>query len=88
MARTFLFIYLETLPFALLNTVKNEVVVHMAIVFLVTYGFVGLETVSIELDNPFGDDDNDFDNMGMAEVRTSCMGLGFALGNEIAFIAG
>lgn len=34
--------------------------------FVLTYGFMGLETVSIELDNPFGDDDNDFDNLGMA----------------------
>jgi predicted membrane chloride channel (bestrophin family) len=27
---------------------------------------MGLETVSIELDDPFGDDANDFDNLGMA----------------------
>mmetsp|Transcript_21662 Transcript_21662/g.33126 ORF Transcript_21662/g.33126 Transcript_21662/m.33126 type:complete len:369 (+) Transcript_21662:127-1233(+) len=66
MARTFMFIYLETLPFALLDTVQDSMYVHMAIVFLVTYGFVGLETVSIELDNPFGNDENDFDNLGMA----------------------
>lgn len=32
-------------------------------VFLMTYGFVGLELVAIELDNPFGNDANDFDNM-------------------------
>ena len=48
MARTFLFIYLITLPFALLDAVQDNVVVHMAVVFLMTYGFVGLETVSIE----------------------------------------
>ena len=35
--------------------------------FFVTYGFVGLEYVSFELDDPFGDDDNDFDNLGMAQ---------------------
>lgn len=29
---------------------------------------MGLETVSIELDDPFGDDENDFDNLGMALV--------------------
>jgi hypothetical protein len=39
---------------------------------VLTYGFMGLETVSIELDNPFGDDDNDFDNLGMAYVSSSC----------------
>jgi len=37
--------------------------------FFITYGFVGLEYVSMELDDPFGDDPNDFDDLGMAEVR-------------------
>jgi predicted membrane chloride channel (bestrophin family) len=67
MARTFMFIYIYTLPFAILNLADN-VWVHGTIVFLVTYGFVGLETVSIELDDPFGEDDNDFDNLGMMYV--------------------
>ena len=67
MARTFMFIYLYTLPFAILDSV-DRASVHFSIVFLVTYGFVGLETVSIELDDPFGDDDNDFNNMGMMLV--------------------
>lgn len=35
---------------------------HVFAVFLLTYGFVGLEMVAIELDNPFGDDPNDFNN--------------------------
>jgi predicted membrane chloride channel (bestrophin family) len=39
----------------------------------VTYGFVGLETVSIELDDPFGDDENDFDNLGMALVSNNSL---------------
>jgi hypothetical protein len=39
----------------------------------VTYGFVGLETVSIELDDPFGDDENDFDNLGMALVSNTIL---------------
>ena len=30
--------------------------------------FVGLELVAIELDDPFGDDDNDFDVLGLATV--------------------
>lgn len=64
MARTIMFIYLYTLPFAILDSMENSFV-YFATVFLVTYGFIGLENVSIELDDPFGDDDNDFDNMGM-----------------------
>merc|ERR1712232_864715 len=67
-ARTFLFLYLYTLPFALLDSVEDNVEVFVATIFFVTYGFVGLETVSIELDNPFGEDENDFDNMGMAQT--------------------
>jgi predicted membrane chloride channel (bestrophin family) len=35
-------------------------------VFVLTYGFVGLEVVAIELDNPFGEDENDFNNSALA----------------------
>jgi predicted membrane chloride channel (bestrophin family) len=31
-----------------------------------TYGFMSLEVEAIELDDPFGDDPNDFDNSAMA----------------------
>lgn len=70
MARTFMFIYLYTLPFALLDQ-ADSTWVHATVVFLVTYGFLGLESVSIQMDNPFGDDENDFDNSGMAMVSSS-----------------
>lgn len=70
MARTFLFLYVYTLPFALLED-ASDAVAHVLVIFLVTYGFVGLETVSIELDDPFGNDENDFDNLGMALVSFS-----------------
>lgn len=65
MARTFLFFYVYTVPFALLSDSSNAVA-HCIVIFILTYGFMGLEYVSIELDNPFGEDDNDFDNLGMA----------------------
>jgi predicted membrane chloride channel (bestrophin family) len=41
-----------------------------------TYGFVGLETVAIELGDPFSDDENDFGTyfsmigVGNSEVRS------------------
>ena len=38
------------------------------IMLVITYGFIGLEYVAIELDDPFGDDPNDFDVRGLAEV--------------------
>jgi predicted membrane chloride channel (bestrophin family) len=106
MARTFLFFYIYTLPFALLNDASNPLA-HLGVIFMVridyylevlfawcwpfrlsltslllhhrhhrhqvTYGFVGLETVSIELDDPFGDDENDFDNLGMALVSNNSL---------------
>lgn len=62
MARTFLFLYVFTVPFVLLRD-DSSVFAHCFAVFLLTYGFMGLEVVAIELDNPFGDDENDFDNL-------------------------
>lgn len=65
MARTFLFLYVFTVPFVLLSD-ESSLTAHCFMVFLLTYGFVGLEIISIELDNPFGDDANDFNNSAMA----------------------
>jgi len=67
MGRTFLFVWVFTLPFALVNDVV-KLPALILIVFFITYGFVGLEYVSIELDDPFGDDPNDFDVLGLAQV--------------------
>merc|ERR1719491_1874590 len=66
MTRTILFVWLFTLPLSLLKDagIPWE---DMIMIFFVTYGFLGLEYVSIELSDPFGDDDNDFDNLGMAQ---------------------
>lgn len=35
--------------------------------FFVTYAFIGLELVSIEMDDPFGDDQNDLDILSLYE---------------------
>lgn len=69
MARTFLFFYIFTVPFALLSDTGSSPYAHIGIVFILTFGFKGLEAVAMELDDPFGDDPNDFDNLAMAEVR-------------------
>eukprot|EP00548_Thalassiothrix_antarctica_P000828 CAMPEP_0194147076 /NCGR_PEP_ID=MMETSP0152-20130528/22509_1 /TAXON_ID=1049557 /ORGANISM="Thalassiothrix antarctica, Strain L6-D1" /LENGTH=375 /DNA_ID=CAMNT_0038847765 /DNA_START=70 /DNA_END=1197 /DNA_ORIENTATION=- len=61
MSRTFLFVYLFTIPFAFLNDVTNPIG-HYIVIFFITYGYLGLEFTAIELDDPFGDDDNDFNN--------------------------
>jgi predicted membrane chloride channel (bestrophin family) len=67
MARTFLFSYIFTIPLVFLQD-KASVVYHCIAVFVITYGFVGLEMVAIAIDDPFGTDDVDFDNVGMAET--------------------
>ena len=67
MARTFLFFWVFTLPLALVNNTRETFEV-MIVVFFITYGFIGLEYVSIELDDPFGDDPNDFDDYAMAQT--------------------
>uniref|UniRef100_A0A7R9Z8H1 Bestrophin homolog n=1 Tax=Pseudictyota dubia TaxID=2749911 RepID=A0A7R9Z8H1_9STRA len=67
MARTFLFFWIFTLPFALVREI-SEPVQAMLIIFFTTFGFIGLEYVSMELDDPFGDDPNDFDDLGMAQM--------------------
>lgn len=59
MAKTFLFLYAFAIPFVLLKE-NSGLVAHCFFVFLVTMGFVRLEAVATELDNPFGDDPNDF----------------------------
>ena len=61
MARTFLFCYVLTIPFALLGDDSTTTLAHCIEVFILTYGFMGLELVAIELDNPFGNDENDFE---------------------------
>jgi len=67
MTRTFLFIWIFTLPFVLVNDIyKTPALIF--IVFFITYAFIGLECVAIELDDPFGDDANDFDVLGLANV--------------------
>eukprot|EP00542_Grammatophora_oceanica_P002347 CAMPEP_0194065714 /NCGR_PEP_ID=MMETSP0009_2-20130614/85623_1 /TAXON_ID=210454 /ORGANISM="Grammatophora oceanica, Strain CCMP 410" /LENGTH=460 /DNA_ID=CAMNT_0038718593 /DNA_START=473 /DNA_END=1855 /DNA_ORIENTATION=- len=67
MCRTFLFFWIFSLPLVLLN--QMEEVWHVCVMmFIVTYGFLGVEYVSMELDDPFGEDPNDFDDLGMAQV--------------------
>ena len=53
MARTFLFLWVFTIPFVLRGVI-HEVYVGMLFVFFLTYGFIGLEIVSMKLMFPFG----------------------------------
>lgn len=64
MTRTFLFFWVYSIPLTLLE--EYRVWSSVLIVLFVTFGFIGIEYVSIALDDPFGDDTNDVDEHGMA----------------------
>jgi hypothetical protein len=68
MTRTFLFVWIFTLPFVLCYDANTYPVDPLIMVFLTTFGFIGIEYVSMELDDPFGDDPNDLDDLGMAQL--------------------
>lgn len=59
MTKTFLFAYVFTLPFVLASYLQHQAAL-IFMTFFITYGLVGLELVGIEMDDPFGDDPNDF----------------------------
>lgn len=70
MARTVLFFWVFSLPLVLVAasdddpetvgyTLRDTIEV-LLIMFFCTYGFLGLEYVSVELDDPYGNDPNDF----------------------------
>lgn len=67
MTKTFLFVWMFSLPFALCHDEYRAVNVCV-IIFLITFGFFGLEFVAMELADVFGDDPSDFDNLGHAQA--------------------
>lgn len=67
MTRWFLFAWIFTLPMTLTEAM-TYISETMVVVFFITYGFLGIEYVSIELDDPYGNDPSDFDYGGMAEI--------------------
>lgn len=66
MTRAFLFVWVYTLPMVLLKDYRLWS--SCLIIILITFGFVGIEYISMNLDDPFGDDTNDVDEHGMALV--------------------
>mmetsp|Transcript_16577 Transcript_16577/g.24865 ORF Transcript_16577/g.24865 Transcript_16577/m.24865 type:complete len:534 (+) Transcript_16577:222-1823(+) len=67
MNRTFLFMWVYTLPWALYND-DIKIPGLVLFVFFITYAFIGLEFVSIELDDPWGEDPNDFDVLALSKI--------------------
>lgn len=50
MSRTLMFTYVFTVPFVMLSD-KSSDFAHCFVVFLLTYGFMGLEMIAMELDS-------------------------------------
>ena len=67
MNRTIVLFYIFTLPFALVNDIK-KIEWCFFMTFFITYGILGLELICVELDDPFGEDPNDFDVNNIARV--------------------
>eukprot|EP00978_Attheya_sp_CCMP212_P023077 scaffold69917_cov59-Attheya_sp.AAC.2 len=70
MTRTFLFLWVFTLPTVICYSqdMNRRPFDEALLIFFITYGFIGLEYVAMELDDPFGEDPNDFDDLGMAQL--------------------
>ena len=64
--RIFLFAWCFSLPLVLINE-NDQLIEILVLVFFTTFGFMGLEFANIELDDPFGDDPNDFPSTRWAE---------------------
>ena len=68
LTKTSLFVWIFTLPFYVCHTEYRQAVLCFLIVFLITFGFIGLEFVAMELSDNFGDDAVDFDDLGYAQL--------------------
>ena len=62
----FILCWVFTLPLALLSVMTVRAAIT-GVTFAITAAFVGLLKVSVELDDPFGDDPNDIDVNGMVD---------------------
>ena len=67
MTRMFLFFWVYSLPLVLVDQM-GALYNSLLMVFLITFGFIGIEYVSMTLDDPFGHDVNDVDQTGMSEL--------------------
>lgn len=65
MGRAFLFVWTFSMPLVLLDGPFSDVWTAQVFLFFLTYGFIGLELVSLKLADPFGDgrDDVQFRNI-------------------------
>lgn len=67
MGRTIVFVYVFTLPFSLEAEITSTLP-FLSVIFILTYGFMGLELLNMELGDPFGDTPLFVDYYGLASV--------------------
>lgn len=72
MGRTLLYVWIFSLPGVLAYNIQ-DMVANLILIFFITYGFLGLMYVSIELHDPFGKDANDFEISRY--VKVVCLGI-------------
>ena len=70
MGRAFLFLWTFSMPLVLLEGPFSDLWTAMLFLFFLTYGFVGLELVSIKLCDPFGDSRDD---VQISKIRDAAM---------------
>jgi predicted membrane chloride channel (bestrophin family) len=68
MARTFLFIWVFTMPLVLVGRFFSDVYSTIVFVFFLTYGFIGLEFVGMQMLQPYGVGLNDLELDNMVQV--------------------
>lgn len=86
MGRTLLFVWVLSLPFALVtgSDEVSSIVECSFLVFLITYGFIGLTFAEIEMHDPLGKDANDLETTRYMKLIEEDIEL--FLGND-AFVA-
>jgi predicted membrane chloride channel (bestrophin family) len=70
MGRAFLLIWTFSMPLVLLDGPFDSVWSAQVFLFFLTYGFIGLELVSIKLSDPFG---NGRDDVQISGIRDACI---------------
>lgn len=69
LGRIFVMFYVYTLPFALLSPELNLNYLQMIVLIaIMTYGFMGIELLFVEIDDPFAEDPNDLPLMEEARA--------------------
>ena len=68
MGRAFLFLWTFSMPLVLLQGPFTDLWTAMVFLFFLTYGFIGLELVSMKLTSPFGDGPHDIQVTNLRDV--------------------